>query len=130
MTICQGARASVAVCSSDNIIAVANIQYGTKLTTTCGLADTSARCCDYDGVDCMTAYAGTRLQGQCTGREVCSFGDGVSAADTSSCGISNYPFLNHYLTMEYYCLLGKFGKFLLLFELDLPKSLHFRIDFR
>ena len=106
VTICQGTGTTVS-CGSDSIIAVADIQYGTKLTTTCGLGDTSIGCCYYDSADCFTAYSGTMPQEQCYGRSICSFGDSISAADTSSCGVANYPVTNHYLTMEFYCLLSK-----------------------
>ena len=105
MTICQGTSTLVG-CGSDSIIAVADIQYGTKLTTTCGLGNASAGCCDYDNADCLTAYSGPLQQEKCSGRHVCNdnFGVGVSSA---TCGKPNYPLTNHYLTMEYYCLLGK-----------------------
>ena len=105
VTVCQGANTYV-YCGHDSFIAVADIQYGTKLTTTCGLGNSSAGCCVYDVIDCMVAYSSTLQQDQCSGRGVCTFGDGVSQADTSSCGVTNYPLINHYLTMEYYCLLG------------------------
>ena len=105
VTRCQG-TSTYAVCGIDSIIAVADIQYGTKLTTTCGLGNTSAGCCDYDSADCMITYSGTYQQAMCSGRSGCTFGNAVSAADTSSCGFTNYPVTNHYLTMEYYCLLG------------------------
>ena len=102
VTVCKGASISVA-CGSDSIIAVADIQYGTKLTTTCGLGNTSAGCCDYDSGDCLTAYTSSTAQGLCNGRELCTFGHDISG----TCGLANYPVLNHYLTMQYYCLLGK-----------------------
>ena len=103
MTVCKGASTTVA-CGSGSIIAVADIQYGTKLTTTCGLGNTSAGCCDYDSGDCITAYTSSTAQGLCNGRHVCTFGDDISV---HACGVANYPVLNHYLTMQYYCLLGK-----------------------
>ena len=108
MTECQGASTTVA-CGSDSFIVVAEISYGTKLTTTCGLGNISTGCCDYDGADCMTTYSGTLQQEMCSGRSVCTFGYGVGVADTSTCGFANYmyPVLNHYLTVLYYCLLGK-----------------------
>ena len=105
VTMCQGTN-TYAVCGIDSIIAVADIQYGTKLTTTCGLGNTSAGCCDYDSADCMIAYSGTLPQERCSGRSFCTFGDLHLAAVMSACGVTNYPLLNHYLTMEYYCLLG------------------------
>ena len=108
MTVCQGAS-TVVSCGSDSIIAVADIQYGTKLTTTCGLGNTSAGCCVYDSADCRTTYSYTFQYEECTGRYVCLFGDYVSASYPSICGVHNYPVVNHYLTMEYYCFLGKFG---------------------
>ena len=105
VTICRG-TSTVVSCGSGSIIAIADIQYGTKLTTTCGIMDNSTGCCDYDGTDCMTTYSGKMQQDRCFGKPVCTFGDAVSAADTSSCGVANYPPINHYLTMEYYCLSG------------------------
>ena len=110
VTICQGTGTAVS-CGSDSIIAVADIQYGTKLTTTCGLGNTSTGCCDYDGLDCLVQYSGTFQQEQCSGRYVCTFGDSIPASDTSSCGVANYPVVNHYLTMDYYCLLSKSSSF-------------------
>ena len=107
MTVCQGASTSV-TCGDDSIIAVADIQYGTKPTTTCGLGNNSIGCCDYVVGDCMIAYVSeTTQQERCSGNTVCSYGNGISAVDTSSCVGANYPISNHYLTMEYYCLLGK-----------------------
>ena len=115
VTICQDSSTQVA-CVSDSIIAVADIQYGTKLTPTCGLKNASAGCCVYDDADCFTAYSITLPQEKCSGRSVCkdNFGDGISAGDTSSCGVVNYPTINHYLTMEYYCLLSKLHDSLIL----------------
>ena len=106
VTICQGTGTTVS-CGSDSIIAVADIQLGTELTTTCGLGNTSIGCCYYDSADCLTAYSGTMPQYQCSGKSICSFGDSISAADMSLCGVANYPVTNDYLTMEYYCLLSK-----------------------
>ena len=105
VTVCQGASTAVA-CHSGSIIAVGDIKYGTKLTTTCEIRNTSAGCCVYDETDCMKTHLGTYQQAMCSGRSVCTFGDGVGATETSSCGVHNYPVANHYLTMEYYCLLG------------------------
>ena len=82
------------------------VQYGTKLTSTCGLSNTSAGCCDYDEADCLISYDGTALQDACSGKDLC-VAVTVAAADTSSCGKSSYPILNHYLAMEYYCVAGK-----------------------
>ena len=105
VTVCQGASTAVA-CHSGSIIAVGDIKYGTKPTTTCGLGNSSAGCCVYDVIDCMAAYSGTIQQKICSGRSICSFGGDFSAAEMSACGVTNYPLINHYLTMEYYCLLG------------------------
>ena len=107
VTECPGIGAEV-VCGSDSIIVVATIHYGTKFTTTCGLANTTEGCCSYDEADCMTTYSSTSQQEQCNGKSTCTFGDIVFATDTTStCGGTDYPTLNHYLTMEYYCLLSK-----------------------
>lgn len=101
--MCQGdiLRAS---CPSGSIIATKDLSYGTKLTTTCAASNTSAGCCDYDPDDCLTPYAETSQQAACSGKDLC-IDLSVAQADTSSCGAS-YPSLNHYLTMEYYCISG------------------------
>ena len=104
-TGCQG-TSLIASCPYNYRIAVKGVEYGTKLTSTCSLFDNSIGCCDYDAADCLIAYDGTSQQDACSGRDLC-VGVTVVAADTSSCGISNYPVLNHYLTMEYYCVAGK-----------------------
>ena len=106
VTVCQGANTFVS-CDSDSIIAVADIQFGTKLTTTCGLGSTAVGCCDYDGADCNITYSGTLERDLCNGRQGCFFGNSVSAVETNTLCDTNYPDINHYLTMEYYCLLGK-----------------------
>ena len=113
VTICKG-TSTLVTCGSDSIIAVADIQYGTKLTATCGLGDNSIGCCDYNGTDCMISYSGTLQQEPCSGRSVCTFGGEVSSTDTSTCGVANYPVANHYFTMEYYCLLSKLHASLIL----------------
>ena len=92
------------VCSNGAKIAVDSVQYGTKLTATCGLSDTSDGCCDYDSNDCLTNYSGTIQQDVCTGRDVCGGGN-LTKGDTRSCG-EQYPIQNHYHTMEYYCIPG------------------------
>ena len=92
------------ICSKGAIIAVGSVQYGTKLTKTCGLSDTSDGCCDYDPEDCLIDYTGTIQQYVCSGRDVCGGGT-VAKGDSSSCG-DLYPIQNHYLTMEYYCIPG------------------------
>ena len=89
------------------VIAVESIQHGTKLTTTCGLLDTSAYCCQYDSGDCLIPYtddATSSLLVDCLGKQVCS-GSNPAAVETPSCG-SDYPGHSHYYTMEYYCLPG------------------------
>ena len=103
-TECQG-TSLIGSCPSEHKIAVKGVQYGTKLTSTCGLFNTSAGCCDYDDADCLVTYDGTAQQDACSAKALC-LGISVAAADTSSCG-TNYPVLNHYLTMEYYCVAGK-----------------------
>ena len=113
-TVCKDASTTVSCSTITDSIAVADIKYGTKLTTTCGLGNTSAGCCEYDGADCMISYSGRLQQDQCSGRSVCTFGDGVSSGDTTACGVDNYPIINHYFTMEYYCLLGKLHASLIL----------------
>ena len=102
-TDCQSSTL-LGICSVGEIIAVGSVQYGTKLTETCGLSETSDGCCDYDPNDCLTNYSGTIQQDVCTGRDVCGGGN-LTKGDTSSCG-DLYPIQNHYLTMEYYCIPG------------------------
>ena len=108
ITECQG-TSLIGSCPSEHNIAVKGVQYGTKLTSICSLSNSSAGCCDYDAADCLIPYNGTSQQDDCSGRELC-VGVTVAAADTSSCG-ANYPVLNHYLTMEYYCVAGKLTLF-------------------
>ena len=106
-TVCQGAVSGlVGNCLSTDRIAVKSVEYGTKLTTTCGPSDTSAMCCNYNATDCFIDYTGTLQQESCSGRAVCTTGVTVSAEDTSGCG-GTYPVVNHYLTMEFYCVSGK-----------------------
>ena len=104
-TECRG-TSLIGSCPSNHSLAVKGVQYGTKLTSTCGLSNTSAGCCDYDDADCFITYNGTAQQDACSGRDLC-ISISVAAADTSSCGNSSYPILNHYLAMEYYCVAGK-----------------------
>ena len=104
-TVCQG-TGLVGNCPSTDRIAVKNVEYGTKLTATCGPSDTSAMCCNYNATDCLMDYTGTLQQESCSGRAVCTTGVTLSAGDTSSCG-GTYPVVNHYLTMEFYCISGK-----------------------
>ena len=90
-------------CPSDQKIAVKDVKFGTNQ---CPLSSNASGCCDYDSTDCLTDYTGTAQQAACSGRGLCNdvtIGEG----DTSSCG-APYPDLNHYLTMEYYCIPGKF----------------------
>ena len=94
-------------CVGGEVIAVQSVKYGTKLAATCGLSDSSSACCVYDSGDCfLPAYTGTDQQTACSGRSLCS-SVSIAQADTSSCG-GTYPILNHYLTIEYYCIPGKF----------------------
>ena len=104
-TECQGADL-VGNCLSTDRIAVKSVQYGTKLTTTCGLSNTSAGCCNYAATDCLIDYAGTLQQESCSGKAVCNSVT-LSAGDSTSCGVTDYPVRNHYLTMEFYCVIGK-----------------------
>ena len=104
ITECAGVKLT-GTCPANKIIAVKNVEYGTKLTATCSFADTSAVCCKYDSTDCFLPYTGTIPQEACTGRELCGPGS-VSRTNNNSCS-SDYPVGNHYLTMEYYCLPGK-----------------------
>ena len=104
-TDCQGTTYIIS-CQANTIIAVKSVEYGTKLTTTCSMSNTSAACCSYDSIDCFLPYTGrTLLQDACSGRVLCT-PDLVASADSSSCG-SDYPITNHYWTVEYYCLPGK-----------------------
>ena len=83
------------------------MNYGTKLTATCGFNDNSAACCTYDGADCfLQTYSGTEQQALCSGRSRCSTVI-LSQQDTSSCG-GTYPILNHYVTMQYFCIQSKY----------------------
>ena len=104
-TECQGTSLKGS-CPTNEWIAVKGVEYGTKLTSTCSQSDTSAGCCSYSASDCLIEYDGTGQRDACSGRDLC-LSVSVAAADTSSCGSSNYPVLNHYLTMEYYCVPGK-----------------------
>ena len=101
VTACEGEilRGS---CPASNVIAVKDIKYG---TTNCALNANDPECCDYESTDCLTDYTGTAQQAVCSGRGVC-YDVTIGEADTSSCG-SSYPELNHYLTMEFYCIPGK-----------------------
>ena len=94
--------------NADEVIAVESIQHGTKLTTTCGLFDKSAKCCSYDSGDCLFPYTANPLQSECSGKQVCS-GSNPSGVDSSSCG-PGYPSVSHYYTMEYYCLPGNYSE--------------------
>lgn len=98
-TVCQGV-ALIGSCPSGEVIAVKDVQYGTKLT--CPSSDTSPGCCDYAGSDCFLAYSDTAQKAACSGRALCNT-VAVGQADTSSCGVT-FPDLNHYLTMTYYCV--------------------------
>ena len=91
-------------CVSGEVIAVRNIQYGTKLTGSCSGYD----CCVYDVGDCLLRYDGTDLQQYCSGMRIClsSYHAGV---DATSCG-SAYSILSHYMTMEYYCIPGRLNR--------------------
>ena len=82
-----------------------SVEYGTKLTTTCGLSDTSAGCCNYDAADCLIDYTGSLQQESCSGKAVCNSVT-LSAGDSTSC-VGSYPVANHYVTMEFYCVPGK-----------------------
>ena len=106
---CANARFQPACGDSERIAveSVESIQYGTKLTVICGLSDTSDRCCSYDTNDCLLPYTGTTLLADCSGKDVCS-GSSPSATEASNCVLAQYPVLSHYLTMEYYCLPGKY----------------------
>ena len=105
-TVCAGLDLQGS-CPSGELIAVQSVKYGTKLTASCGLSDNSGPCCVYDGADCFSpTYTDTAQQAACSGRELCSVVS-VAKADTTSCG-ATYPVLNHYLTIEYYCIPGKF----------------------
>ena len=104
-TVCQGTDL-VGNCLNTDRIAVKSVQYGTKLTTTCSLSNTSAGCCNFDATDCLIDYTGTLQQESCSGKAVCNSVT-ISAADSTSCGATNYPILNHYLTIEFYCVSGK-----------------------
>lgn len=101
VTECEGTilRGS---CPANHVIAVKDVQYG---TTTCALSASDPGCCDYDPTHCLTNYTGTTQQAACSGRELCNDAT-IGEEDTSSCG-APYPDLNHYLTMEYYCIPGK-----------------------
>ena len=102
---CAATRFQPSCGESHEIIAVESIKHGTKLT--CGFQNTSDGCCSYDINDCLLPYTGTTLLAECSGKYVCS-GSSPSAIDTSTCVPAQYPVLSHYLTMEYYCLPGKY----------------------
>ena len=105
---CAGTSFQPACTESNEVIAVERIQHGTKLTTTCGSSNRSDGCCSYNNIDCLLPpYTGTTVQTDCSGKQLCT-GTTPAAADTSSCGPDQYPRLSHYLTMEYYCLPGKY----------------------
>lgn len=90
-------------CVNGEVIVVQSVNYGTKLKATCPLHDNSSACCAYGSGDCFTPdYTGTDQQAACSGRSLCNSVQ-ISKEDTSSCG-ANYPILNHYLTIEYYCI--------------------------
>ena len=91
-------------CPFGEKIAVKDVQYGTKQ---CTLSSDASGCCDYDSTDCLTDYTGTAQQAACSGRDLCNEVT-IGHEDTSSCG-APYSDLNHYLTMEYYCISGKFN---------------------
>ena len=92
-------------CLGEKIIAVQSIQYGTKLTGSCSSSD----CCLYSNADCLLPYNYnyTAIHEYCSGKKLCS-ASSPSAADASSCG-AGYSIISDYLTMEYYCLSGKFS---------------------
>lgn len=103
-TVCAGTNL-LGSCPVGEVIVVKDVQYGTKLTTTCPLSSTTNGCCDYSATDCFDPpYTGTTQQAACSGRSLCN-AVAVGEEDTSSCG-ATYPGLNHYLTMEYYCIPG------------------------
>ena len=89
-------------CPASNVIAVKDIKYG---TTNCALNANDPDCCDHESTDCLTDYTDTAQQAACSGREYCTDVT-VGEAITSSCG-SPYPEINHYLTMEYFCIPSK-----------------------
>ena len=101
ITECSGISV-IGTCPINEIIAVKNVEYGTKPTTICSMSNTSDACCNYDPTDCFINYMGTAVQAACNGKDLCN-AVSISATDTSSCG-SYYPVLNHYLILEHYCL--------------------------
>lgn len=95
-----------ASCPSGKVIAVQDVQYGTKLKFTCSLLNTSSGCCDFGVNDCfLPKYNDISQQKACSGKELCN-DHSISHVETSSCGDS-YPILNNYLTMAYDCIPGK-----------------------
>lgn len=104
-TVCTGhfLRGS---CPAREVIAVKDVQFGTKPASICPLSNNATRCCDYAATDCLDPpYTGTAQQAACSGKSLCN-DVGVGEEDTSACGAA-YPNLNHYLTMAYYCITGK-----------------------
>ena len=110
-TACADAVLRMA-CPSGEVIAVKEVRYGTKLTTTCQQGNTSDACCQYDAGDCFDPpYNNTAEIAACSGYNVCNKDKADSNAvragqeDSSSCG-ADYPGLTHYLVMDYYCIPG------------------------
>lgn len=104
-TVCTGdlLRGS---CPVGEVIAVKDVRFGTKLASICPLSSNATRCCDYAATDCFDPpYTDTAQQTACSGKSLCNEVV-VGEADTSACGAA-YSELNHYLTMEYYCITGR-----------------------
>lgn len=91
-----------ASCNSGQEIIVQDVQYGTKLSQTCGPSDKPTGCCDYADTDCFLPYDGGIVEATCSGRDVCN-NVNIAQTDKSNCNAS-YPVLNHYLTMTFSCV--------------------------
>ena len=71
-TACADAVLRMA-CPSGEVIAVKEVRYGTKLTTTCQQGNTSDACCQYDAGDCFDPpYSNTAEIAACSGYNVCN----------------------------------------------------------
>ena len=93
-------------CPLGKKVAIQDVHYGTKLSSTCGYAETSAECCKKDPSDCILPYVNHNQHIACSGRQTCEDVT-LPVGNSTTCG-TLYPMVNHYMSADYYCIDSKY----------------------